>query len=282
MRLSKPLGPSGKGAKSRCGTSKPANPKAPCALWTRERRGRPGSARTAATGYWWSAIWTMARRAEWRWPQLMHDQPSDTGRARTEILLWDIAAAEPVDTSPGKQDLPMNRAQFSPRGTYLLAIGSNPASKISEGLLWNLSAPASNRQPAILKHDEGETPKAGFSADGGSIFAGCQNVEKRAQLAARRDAVTKKLALADCFVPEVMPLVLDLRLLRWSIAPLDLEPKRISKFGQLLAARSLRGRKMDAVTADELRNLWNEHGLRGDERSRSRFRAFSPSRRRSM
>jgi WD40 repeat protein/tetratricopeptide (TPR) repeat protein len=314
------------------------------------------------------------------------------GEPAQEILLWDIAAAEPLDTSPGKQDLPMNRAQFSPRGTYLLAIGSNPASKISEGLLWNLSAPASNRQPDILRHDEaitsamfsaderriltgsrddrakvwelavnkitssrvlvpnktsddthtadltstrfspdgksalttskdqtailwnlqsfepiatlrhpakvnegvfsadgslvltvsaepklrvwsavngdllailnfaGETLKAGFSADGGSIFAVCQNVEKRARLAARRGAVTKKLAPADCFVPEVMPLVLDLRLLRWSIAPLDLEPKRISKFGQLLAARSLRGRKMDAVTADELRNLWNEHG----------------------
>ena len=70
------------------------------------------------------------------------------GEPAQEILLWDIAAAEPLDASPGKQDLPMNRAQFSPRGTYLLAIGSNPASKISEGLLWNLSAPASNRQPA--------------------------------------------------------------------------------------------------------------------------------------
>ena len=51
----------------------------------------------------------------------------------------------------------MNRAQFSPKGTYLLAIGSDPVSKISEGLLWNLSATASDRQPAILQHDEAIT-----------------------------------------------------------------------------------------------------------------------------
>ena len=68
----------------------------------------------------------------------------------------------------------MNRAQFSPRGTYLLAVGSNPASKISEGLLWNLSAPASSRQPAILKHDEAIT-SAMFSADERRILTGSRD-----------------------------------------------------------------------------------------------------------
>ena len=61
------------------------------------------------------------------------------GEPAQEILLWDIAAAEPLDTSPGKQDLPKNELS-SATGTYLLAIGSNPASKISEGILESESA----------------------------------------------------------------------------------------------------------------------------------------------
>jgi hypothetical protein len=193
-----------------------------------------------------------------------------TSKDQTAIL-WNLQSFEPIATlrHPAK----VNEGVFSADGSLVLTVSAEPKLRV-----WS----AVNGDLLAILNFAGETLKAGFSADGGSIFAVCQNVEKRARLAARRDAVTTKLAPADCFVPEVMPLVLDLRLLRWSIAPLDLEPKRISKFGQLLAARSLRGRKMDAVTADELRNLWNEHGLRGDERSRSRFRAFSPSRRRSM
>jgi WD40 repeat protein len=91
-----------------------------------------------------------------------------------EILLWDIPAAEPLDASPAEQDLAMNSAQFSPTGTYLLAIGSDPVSKISEGLLWNLSASASDRRPAILKHDEPIT-SAAFSADERRILTGSRD-----------------------------------------------------------------------------------------------------------
>ena len=314
------------------------------------------------------------------------------GEPPHEILLWDIAAATPLDVSPGRQDLPMNRAQFSPQGTYLLAIGSDPASKISEGLLWNLSAAAFNRRPAILKHDEpitsaafssdesrvltgsrddrakiwaltantipsvrvlvasedaddthtadltstefspdgkralttskdqtailwnlqnfkpmatlrhpakvsravfsadgsmvltessepklrvwsaangellaifnleGETLKAAFSPDGGSVFAICQSIEKRAPIAARRDQVSMEFAAAKPFASEVVPLVQDLRLLQWSIASLDLDQECISEFGQLLAARSLQGRKMEAVTTEKLCDLWEKHG----------------------
>ena len=108
----------------------------------------------------------------------MHDQPSDTGRARTEILLWDIAAAEPLDTSPGKQDLPMNRGSVQSTRNLPARDGSDPASKISEGLLWNLSAPASNRQPAILKHDEAITSVM-FSADERRILAGSRDTGRR-------------------------------------------------------------------------------------------------------
>ena len=319
------------------------------------------------------------------------------GDPAKEILLWDIAATEPLDASPGKQHLPINRAQFSPSGTYLIAIGSDPVSKISEGLLWNVSAGASNRQPASLQHDEAvtsatfsadesciltgsrddraklwtlaantipsshvlvphktsddthtadltstrfspsgknapttalttskdqtailwnlqsfepiatlrhpakvneadfsadgsmvltvsaepklriwsagtgdllaifnlphDTLKAAFSPDGGSVFAICQNVEKRAPIAARRDEAAKKLALADPLVCEVVPRVLDLRLLRWSIAPLGLDPERVSELGQLLAARSLQVRKLEPVPTDELLRLWGKHGM---------------------
>ncbi len=316
------------------------------------------------------------------------------GEPAKEVLLWDIAASEPLDTSPGKQHLSIHRAQFSPKGTFLLAIGNDPVSKISEGLLWNLTATAPNRQPEILKHDEaitsatfsadesriltgsrddraklwtlaankitsprvlaanktsddthtadltsvrfspvggnalttskdqtaivwnlqnaeligpitirhpakvneadfsadgtmvltvtaepklrvwsaatgdllaifnlaGDTLKAAFSPDGGSVFAICQNVEKRAPIASRRDEAARKLASADPFVCEIGPRVLDLRLLRWSIAPLGLKPERISELGQLLAARSLQGRKLEAVTTDELLRLWGKHG----------------------
>ncbi len=93
------------------------------------------------------------------------------GEPAREILLWDRDDTAPLDVSPGRQDLPMSRAQFSPKGNYLLAIGSDPASKISEGLLWNLSAPASNRRPAILKHDE-PIRSAAFSADECSVLTG--------------------------------------------------------------------------------------------------------------
>ena len=314
------------------------------------------------------------------------------GGPANEILLWDIAAEAPLDVSPGRQDLPMNRAQFSPKGNYLLAIGGDPASKISVGLLWNLNAPTFDSRPAILEHDEpitsaafsadesrlltgsrddrakiwaltanpinpghvlvaskdaddthtadltstefspdghsaattskdqtailwnlqslkpaatlrhpakvskavfsadgsmvltestepklrvwsavngellaifnleSETLKAAFSPDGTSVLAICRSSEKRAPIAFRLDEATSGFTSAKPFASEVVPPVLDLRLLQWSIAPLDLDQDRISEFGQLLAARSLRGRKIEAVTTNELRDLWEKHG----------------------
>ena len=101
----------------------------------------------------------------------MHDQPSDTGRARAGVSALDIDDAAPFDVSPGMQYLPMFRAQFSPKENYLLAIGNDPASKIFEGLLLNPGAPASVRRPAILKHDE-PIRSAAFSADESSVLTG--------------------------------------------------------------------------------------------------------------
>ena len=117
MRLSKPLGPSGKGAKSRCGTSKPANPKAPCVLWTR------GTARKA-----------LVQPGRQR-PVLVVSDLDDGKKSRVEI--WNFQTGN-MEAEPLLNEWPVNWAAFSRDGRFVvIAAGESQDGTEGHAVVWD-------------------------------------------------------------------------------------------------------------------------------------------------
>ncbi len=154
-------------------------------------------------------------------------------------ILWDLTSDEPGGKRIAvlQHSAYVNDAIFSREKKVLLTSSGEPKLRAWSSVTGELLA---------LFNPTGEVLRAGFAPEGRGIFA-------IGQAAARSAPIPGSLTDAE-------PPVRDVRLMNWSFAPLNLEAKRVSRVGTLVAARKIDDKTLAKAVTEELPKIWQSEG----------------------